>query len=391
LHSHIIGTALALSAICLVVGGCGHPNPELSASKVEDQRNGSGQTAQWVAPKTRPALSDRRGAVIVFVHGIFGSSLDSWRNDQTGVHFYDLVANDPALGNNFDIYAYGYPSRFLSSSFSIQEAAEDMSFRLEREGIFTYKKVVIVAHSMGGLIAMRMLLTQPETFLKRTHPRVSVMVQFGTPHEGANIAAFARHFLPNAGLPQMLPRLQSDISDLIDRDWSNDRRTDEIRPELICGYEMEKTYGDLIVDKASATRGCSRVSAIPADHLTIVKPANVDSPAYVLLSVALSHVMGPVPETLEFDRVLSDLVQNFQPEATITGQSIQGPQEIFLRIELLKNPNALPMNFDQDFYYRNIPIACQKISTKGSTTYLSCEGDTERITKCSRSPIGPCP
>ncbi len=101
---------------------------------------------QWVMRNPH-----RPNDVLVFVHGIFGDTVDTWKNPETGKHFYDLVSTDPRLGAHFDIFAYGYPSTmFEAGSFTIQEAANRLISDLQYYGVDQYSRVVFVAHSMGG-------------------------------------------------------------------------------------------------------------------------------------------------------------------------------------------------------------------------------------------------
>ena len=63
---------------------------------------------------------------------------------------------------------------------SIQEAANSLHGRLQLERVLDYPAVVFVAHSMGGLVVLRELLTHREDLL----PRVRGLVFYATPQEG---------------------------------------------------------------------------------------------------------------------------------------------------------------------------------------------------------------
>jgi pimeloyl-ACP methyl ester carboxylesterase len=150
---------------------------------------------QWViqaAPHAKVA--------VVFVHGVFGDTLGTWTNDN-GETFFRLLRAQPDVGPQLDIFAFGFTSNmFERGSFDIREAANKLHDSLQYKGVLNYPTVVFVAHSMGGLVVLRDLLTRRELLDK-----VPLIVLYATPQEGAQIALIADYVAHNPALAQMLP------------------------------------------------------------------------------------------------------------------------------------------------------------------------------------------
>lgn len=237
---------------------------------------------QWVHRKDPNAK-----VVLVFVHGIFGDTLGTWTN-RNGTRFFDLVDKDPDLGPKVDSYAFGYTSRmFGSGSFDIQEAANRLHIYLENAGVLGYPAIVFVAHSMGGLVVLRELLTHREML-----DRVKLILLYATPQEGAQITTIARKVAHNPALEQMLPADRDSYLRLLNDEWKGLEAAK--RPPIRCAYEKLPTYGVMVVPWSSATRYCDE-TALPvvANHLTIANPDRPGHDSMVFLSTMLKkYVVG---------------------------------------------------------------------------------------------------
>lgn len=271
-------TRLSIIAIqvCLLLGCQGTSDQESEGGGAASL---SSSEPQWVF-RNIPAAD----VAVVFIHGIFGDSIETWTHE-SGTTFFELVADHPNLGGNVDIFAFGYTSSMFGgkSSFTIGEAANRLHERLKYHGVLDYSGVVFVAHSMGGLVTLQELTTRRDIL-----PRVPLIVFYGTPQEGAQITRIATHILSNAALEEMLPADKNSYLQQLNDDWKEATRNSG--PPIICGYEKRPTKGVVIVPWESATRFChGAASAIDADHSNIVKPATENSDAVVILINALNE------------------------------------------------------------------------------------------------------
>lgn len=269
-RSSVISWCLLLEI--LVVTGCNRTPPVTNTDP----------DPHWVIRHT-PAAK----VALVYVHGVTGDMVGTWTapNGQT---FWDLVERNDATKGKLDTFVYGFPSYiFKSGSFDVREAANRLHERLEYHEVLNYPAVVFVAHSMGGLVVLRELLTHREVLTK-----VPVVMFYATPMEGALIAAIGKEFSPNSALSQMTEADGNALLQTLNDEWRS--IPDDERPHVRCAYENKPIGPMRIVPWSSATRFCEGATpAIEANHISIVKPDRPGADAVIYLANALnSYVLG---------------------------------------------------------------------------------------------------
>ena len=273
-----LGVALIL--ILAVLVGCGGGGDNTAANTTDPH---------WVTQANPPSK-----VAVVFVHGIFGDTDATWTN-ANGQSLFKLLKSVPGIGDQLDIFAFGFTSnRFKAGSLDIREAANMLEQTLQYDGVWDYDTVVFVAHSMGGLIVMRELIDNPAH-----REKVPLLMFYAVPQEGAQITAIARHVVNNNAIRQMLMADQNDFLKLLSDGWG--RIPDQDKPTIICAYETAPLDGVTIVPWSSATRFCkdTPVAIQSTNHLTIVKPDRLNHPSMVVLVNALrKYVFGAPAEPL---------------------------------------------------------------------------------------------
>lgn len=255
------------------LSGC---HPKAPQGQVDDSN------PHWVLQQTPPAK-----VALVFVHGVTGDMIGTW-TAANGKKFWELVDENDQLKAKTDAFAYGFPSyTFKSGSFDIQEAANRLHDRLEYHQVLNYPAIVFVAHSMGGLVVMRELLTHHEILSK-----VPVVMFYATPMEGSLVAEIFKRFSPNSALSEMTPANGNALLQTLDSEWKS--LSAKERPHVKCAYENEPIGPSRVVPWTSATRFCEGATpAIAATHITIVKPERPGDDAIVELANALNEfVLG---------------------------------------------------------------------------------------------------
>ena len=244
-------------------------------------------TPRWIVRQTPQAK-----VALVYVHGVTGDMVGTWTAADGTTTFFNLVDEHPATHGKADAFVFGFPSYiFKAGSFDIREAANRLHLHLQSGGVLDYPTVVFVAHSMGGLVVMRELLTHREVMKK-----VPVVVFYATPMEGAVVAAIGKEFSPNSALAQMTDADGNALLQSLNDDWRSVPDAD--RPRVRCAYE-KTTVGPLkVVPWTSAARFCEGAPpAIEANHITIVKPASSGADAILVLVNALNdYVLGKALE-----------------------------------------------------------------------------------------------
>lgn len=251
-------------------GGSKHIDPDLAAAQAENTTE-----PQWVHQHAVPTST-----AIVFVHGIWGDTLDTWKN-ANGVHFYDLLWGDERINKGIDIYAFGYPANVLKgSSLNIFEASKRMVAQLKYAGVLNYQRIVFIAHSMGGLVTLEALIDDADLSKK-----VGLVALYAIPMDDNQIAAIAQHIANNPALMQMADA--SYLQQLQDR-WNNFAP----QPKVVCAYEKTAIAGQIIVPWGAASRACKESYAISENHLNVVKPSSRAEFSYVVLFNPLADLMN---------------------------------------------------------------------------------------------------
>lgn len=230
-------------------------------------------------------VGERGGnSLIVFVHGIGGTSTSTW--GEPGTAWPDLVRGDTEFFSGFDVYVYDYPSSIFGKSQSVASLGRLLRDNLNQINIAQYENVIFITHSLGGIVVREYLIDNIETSIN-----VVGVFAFAAPMDGSHLANIASKF----GQGQTIFELRNEksangyVGNLIDR-WVGKKPAIPIRNW--CGYETEPLFGTLgryisyfislqVVTPGSAKHLCSEDSfPIPGNHWSIVKPTNVDHLAH---------------------------------------------------------------------------------------------------------------
>ena len=134
----------------------------------------------WMSRDTpKPVLSDqrKRTRLVLFIHGIGGSHASTFGR------FADLLREDPAIAALYDTDAFDYSSGFtaIGGAPTISDVARYLATTIDNK-YPNYSEIVVLAHSMGGLITRRYIA---DTLLAGRQLKISRVVYFATPHLGA--------------------------------------------------------------------------------------------------------------------------------------------------------------------------------------------------------------
>lgn len=224
--------------------------------------------------------------LILFIHGFTGGN-ETWRNS-TGEMYHQLLINDDTIAKGYDVAYFEYFTKLtdilpvanswlakikmivgstpkkVEQNIGIAEVSELLRTQM-RFQLSAYKRIVIVAHSMGGLIAKSALVAEIKA---HASCNVQLFISLAVPHLGANVANFGKLLTTNPQLKDLAPLSEFCVG--INDQWVKI----SARPEIKYFYG---TYDD-VVTKGSAIGTDNLEQDIVTcndDHLSIAKPSGI--------------------------------------------------------------------------------------------------------------------
>jgi len=231
-----------LIALFFMIVGCTKTSGEITAD-LWNEWNDIDQLVQADYPEAIP---------IILVHGWNGSEF-TWPPARV------LKGMEEKLGR--DIYFFTYRSGILGERFPPLEILEE---ELEHF-LVNFRKVDVVAHSMGGLLVR-------EYLLHHTDNRIRRIVFLSTPHYGTNAAKFL------SGIADVSPLGNLQAEEMRPGSWFlwqlNEAETEELKSLEVLNVYVKDTsmiQSDLVVGEYSAYLNGQHNVAVEGDHHTLPK------------------------------------------------------------------------------------------------------------------------
>jgi phosphoserine phosphatase/pimeloyl-ACP methyl ester carboxylesterase len=211
-------------------------------------------------------------ATIVFVHGLGGEPAATWGR------FPDLIKADPEL-ENCETASFSYPTSLFNWPFSkkypkIQTLSDALRTQLDVK-YGDRKNLILVCHSLGGLIARRYLVDEIK---RKAKLRVRGLLLYAVPNDGAGLSRVASQITWRHNLLRQLCQ-DSDLIRDLESDWVTFGLAGIITVRYIVGAL------DRIVSEKSARSSWGEKNVdVVADrgHLEIVKPLDDGDLSYLI-------------------------------------------------------------------------------------------------------------
>jgi pimeloyl-ACP methyl ester carboxylesterase len=241
--------------------------------------------------------------LIVFIHGLGGNARQTWTHP-SGAFWPDLVYGDPAFAKP-DILVVDYETT-IAGEQTMAAVALSVDGFLRRQSVWTYDSVILVAHSLGGIIARQIVVNNPAHASK-----VKLMYLLAAPMGGSVLANYASNIGVAGAIVRDLRSIEegSFLANLINQ-WNSSIGHSTIptycavegRDVSASGAPRSVSVPDntasspsprvstrslappgRVVDYASSALLCNRkiVSHIAHDHGSIAKPSSVEDGVHV--------------------------------------------------------------------------------------------------------------
>lgn len=164
---------------------------------------GDGAMQAFALDRSPPAPEDQEVVDVVFVHGLTGHALKTWdiQVDKDGLTKGWVASLAASLEGQARLWSVGYAAPLFADGRtpeSLNATADDALRALCDVGL-GQRKVIFVAHSLGGLLVKAMLCRA--MLIERGLPgrllasNVHAVIFVGTPHTGSNLTRW-RHAVP---------------------------------------------------------------------------------------------------------------------------------------------------------------------------------------------------
>ncbi len=167
---------------------------------------------------------NNRPFLIVFVHGLIGGE-ETWIRKDGKKSIMEYLADDPQIRKQFDFALFTYDTtlfnkvlwvkyflslitgkaRRFTRNLSIRKLADLFLDELHINAR-DYKGIIIIAHSMGGLISKRLILDEIEKCkVTNERPKVGLYISLATPHAGSELASLGKLLLSSEQIKNLAP------------------------------------------------------------------------------------------------------------------------------------------------------------------------------------------
>ena len=214
--------------------------------------------------------------VVVFIHGVLSSGESCWRH-ANGAYWPDIVANDAEM-SDLGVYVFTYRTGFFSGSYHLADAVDALTEHLALDGITGSTGLILVCHSMGGIVARRYLVSRATELIER-HVQVAIFL-LASPSLGADYADWLKPLAKLVGHSQgdalRFARSNIWLTDL-DRDFLNLKeqgRLSIVGKELIEDrfIALRWLWRKQVVEPFSGARYFGEPYKVPeSDHFSIAK------------------------------------------------------------------------------------------------------------------------
>ncbi|MHB8580000.1 MAG: alpha/beta hydrolase [Ignavibacteriaceae bacterium] len=207
---------------------------------------------------------------IIFIHGLGGNESKTWGN------FKNIIKNDSDF-SKYNIQYFNYSSsRFKLVPFKKYAKIQTLADGLKTEIFTKYQddEVILVAHSMGGLIARKYLVNE---VINNRAINVNKLLLFATPNNGSELAKIPNVVTRITTIPQM--RKNSDFLESLMETWKALGLNNFVQTLYVAGDE------DKIVNIQSAHNYWDNdeiQTLTKKNHRDIIQPANENDSSYII-------------------------------------------------------------------------------------------------------------
>ncbi|MGL5021710.1 MAG: ABC-three component system protein [Cetobacterium sp.] len=256
--------------------------------------------------------------LIIFIHGISGDD-KTWYNQEK--FFKELLLEEDEIEKKYDSVHYNYDSGYfyIESLGQIKNALKTLALKLNIHSktknnltindiaellkseidykYGSYSEIIIIAHSMGGLISKKYILENLENH------KVKLFFSLSTPYQGSNQA----ELIPcRSGFSENLKPISEAITEIANK-WIHTKKEELPKTFYILGKQdwlVSKQGGFSFESPLRIKEEDYKLIPTNDDHYTISKPTNESIVLLAIKKEILEHIKKN--ETIMVDNFLLD-------------------------------------------------------------------------------------
>lgn len=252
-------------------------------------------------------------SVVLFIHGLAGS-YETWKcftkhlkskwSENDG---FDLEYADYYQKSNIYFFRRFYNLYMVLKGADLESLSEHLG-SIINHNCEKYENVILVGHSMGGLVARKYLVDQLKN--QRDLGKVRGLLTYATPHKGSVLANYfeflVKNPLPIIMNPFILIRSKQIFSlkegspfiEKLNNDWRDMRISDKI------DFKRIGSKGDAVVNIASSLfeKNKDATLIVNKSHFDIIKPtSHLNDTAFMVLHNYLKSFRKKLLEKQEYE------------------------------------------------------------------------------------------
>jgi hypothetical protein len=287
--------------------------------------------------------------LIIFIHGFIGGK-ETWDRVDNEKSILDYLKEDIQISQLFDFAIFDYYTEFTDkidkakgvvwsifgkkSSPTKNIDVQNIAQLLKSEIKYIDKKIekiVLITHSMGGLVAKSMIL---EEIREKKSSSINLYVSLSVPHKGSNLANLGRIIFGNPQIQNLQP-LNEKINEM-NEDWI---KYPKLLPPTI--YFQGK-YDDIVPNTSSKGFDIREIEIVYTDddHTGIVRPKSKEDIVIRAIKQRLKKLFEISEESSVHKNDSKKIIQDdvFSHYETLRN-GLYSPQENIAQIERIANSN----------------------------------------------------
>jgi uncharacterized alpha/beta hydrolase family protein len=248
--------------------------------------------------------------LIIFIHGFIGGK-ETWIREDGAKSILDYLKEDITINSIYDFAVFDYYTEFThkidkakaiiarlfgrktnpTKNIDVENIAQMLKTEikyLDKD----IKNIVLIAHSMGGLVAKSMII---ENILEKNKSNVNLYVSLAVPHRGSNLATFGKIIFSNPQLENLQP-LNEKIHKMNEQ-WL------QLSEKLPKTLYFQAKYDDIVPNIAAVSFDNRKVEVdyTDDDHIGIVRPKQENDIVLKSLKFHLFHLLSEKNNSTAFE------------------------------------------------------------------------------------------